>query len=168
MDVEHAVPEDKALGVGHDGSLPWLPEQADEQPSVNRRMRKDATLYTQRAQRRVQAAVHPLEVVGTHVLLAGGGGHGGADALQRHAEELPPLAAGGLCSHDIAAQTVHGTPAAPLPMAVMLHCRPMWGCPCCTAFGTVGQAERAFCPCPAQLMVVAQDVQQAAHRPRPD
>ena len=99
--------------------------------------------------------------MGTHVL-AGVGGHGSADAFQGHAEELGGLAAGGLCGHDVAAQTVDGTlqhhAANGRDAALQAH-----GDAHAAQLCTVGQAERAFVLAPAQLMVVAQDVQQAAH-----
>ena len=66
-------------------------------------------LYTHAdAQRGIDAPVHAVQVVCAHVL-AGVGGHGRADALQRDGEELRCLAAGCLRGHDVAAQTIDGT-----------------------------------------------------------
>ena len=108
----------------------------------------------------MHAPVHTVQVLGTHIL-ARVGGHGSADAFQGHAEELGRLAAGGLCGHDVAAQTVHGTlqhhAANGRDAALQAH-----GDAHAAQLCTVGQAERAFVLAPAQLMVVAQDVQQTA------
>ena len=112
------------------------------------------------AQGGVHAPVHTVQVLGAHIL-AGVGGHGGADALQRHAEELRRLAAGGLRGHDVAAQTVHRAlqhhAADGRDAALQAH-----GDAHAAKLCAVGQAETALFPAPAQLRVVAHDVNKAA------
>ncbi len=102
----------------------------------------------------------PAQVVGTHVL-AGVGGHGRADALQRDGQELRRLAAGRLGGHDIAAQTVDGTlqhhAADGGDAALQTH-----GDTHTAQLGAVRTAQAALLPVPAQFSVVPEDVPQAA------
>ena len=108
----------------------------------------------------MHAPVHTAQVLGTHIL-ARVGGHGGADALQRHAEELRRLAAGGLCGHDVAAQTVHGPlqhhAANGSDAALEPH-----GDAHAAELGAVGEAEGPLLPAPAQLRVMVDDIHQTA------
>ena len=88
-------------------------------------------------------------------------GHGGADALQRHAEELRSLAAGGLRGYDIAAQTVHRAlqhHAANGGNAALQAHGETHGAKLCA----VGRANSPLFLIPAQLRVVAHDVNKAA------
>ena len=160
-DIKNTVPEDKALGVGHDGSLARIEEQADEQLIGHAQDEEGRNaIHTANAQGGVHAAIHTAKVFGAHIL-AGVGGHGGADALQRHAEELRRLAACSLRSHDVAAETIHSAlqyhAADGRDAALQAH-----GDAHVAQLCAVGQAETALFPAPAQLRVVAHDVNKAA------
>ena len=94
-------------------------------------------------------------------VLAGVGGHGRADALQRDAEELRRLAAGRLCCHDVAAQTIDGTlqhdAADGRDAALQAH-----GDAHAAELGAVRPAELPFFSGPAQLPVMFEDIEQTA------
>ena len=94
-------------------------------------------------------------------VLAGVGGHGGADALQRHREELGGLAACGLRGHDAAAQTVHRAlqhDAADGGDAALQAHRDAH----VAELEAVAGAQTALFPAPFQLRVVAADVDETA------
>ena len=160
-DVEHTVPEDEVLRIGHNGGLACVQKQAD-QGLVQHAQDEEGryTVHAADAQCGVHAAVHTAKVFRAHIL-AGVGGHGGADALQRHAEELRSLAAGGLRRHDVAAQTIH---------RALQHHATDGGNAALQAHGdahrakfcTVRCADAPFFLIPAQLRVVAHDIKKAA------
>ena len=137
---------------------PGIQEQADEQLIRHAQDEEGRNaVYAADAEGGVHTPVHTVQVLCAHIL-AGIGGHRCADTLQRHAQELRRLAAGGLRSHDVAAQTVHGTlqhhAANGRNAALQAH-----GNAHAAQLCAVGQAETALFPAPAQLRVVAQDVQ---------
>ena len=98
--------------------------------------------------------------MGTHVL-AGVGGHGRANALQRDRQELCRLAACSLCCHDVTAQTIdctlqhNGTDGR--DAALQTH-----GDAHAAQLDTVLSAQAAFFFVPAQLIIMLEDVPQAA------
>ena len=160
-DVEHAVPEDELLRIGHNGGLACVQKQAD-QGLVQHAQDEEGghAVHAADAQCGVHAAVHAAQILRAHIL-AGVGGHGGADALQRHAEELRSLAAGGLRRHDIAAQTVHRAlqhHAANGGNAALQAHGEAHGAKLCA----VRSADAPFFLIPAQFRVVAHDVNKAA------
>ena len=160
-DVEHTVPEDEVLRIGHNGGLACVQEQAD-QGLVQHAQDEEGghAVHAADAQCGVHAAVHAAQILRAHIL-AGVGGHGGADALQRHAEELRSLAAGGLRGYDIAAQTVHRAlqhhAADGSNTALQTHGE-AHGAKLCA----VRSADAPFFLIPAQFRVVAHDVNKAA------
>ena len=88
-------------------------------------------------------------------------GHGGADALQRHREELGGLAACGLRGHDAAAQTVHRAlqhDAADGGDAALQDHRDAH----VAELEAVAGAQTALFPAPFQLRVVVADVDETA------
>ena len=160
-DVEHTVPEDEVLRIGHNGGLACVQKQADQgliQHAQDEEGRH--AVHAADAQCGVHAAVHAIQILRAHIL-AGVGRHGGADALQRHAEELRSLAAGGLRGHDVAAQTVHRAlqhhAANGGNAALQAH-----GNAHSTKLCTVRCADASLFPVPAQLRVVAHDIKKAA------
>ena len=82
-DVEHTVPEDEVLRIGHNGGLACVQEQAD-QGLVQHAQDEEGghAVHAADAQCGVHAAVHAAQILSAHIL-AGVGGHGGADAAYR-------------------------------------------------------------------------------------